>query len=130
MTEKLTRKLTEKLAPFAENIGEAGVACLVTMVQGNLLLLGLSHWITASQTGLIAGAATATLFMLVKTNSRWVLASLLGLLTAVVDYFVHPGMIGESAFIEPLITGFGAAALSYITGYLIARYRARRRLFR
>ena len=123
MTEKLTRKLKEKIGPFAENIGEAGAACLVTMVQGNLLLLGLSHWITASQTGLIAGAATATMFILVKTNSRLVLASLLGLLTALVDYFVHPGMIGEFAFIEALITGLGAAALSYIAGFLIARYR-------
>ena len=115
-----------KIAPFLENIAESGAACLVTMVQGNLLLLGLSHWITASQTGLVAGTAAATAITLAKTENRIALAAILGVMTAVVDYFVHPGMIGDAAVTEAIITGIGAAGLSYAAGSLVAWYRARK----
>lgn len=118
--------MKKKLTPFIENIAESGAACLVTMVQGNLLLLGLSHWITASQTGLIAGTAAATAITLAKTENRLILAGVLGLATGVVDYFVHPGMIGEAAVTEAIITGLGAAVLSYVAGTIIIRIRQRR----
>ncbi|MEO1245637.1 MAG: hypothetical protein AAFX56_08115 [Pseudomonadota bacterium] len=118
--------IKKKLAPYAENIAESGAACLITMVQGNLLLLGLSHWITASQTGLVAGTAAATALALAKTNNRLIMAGILGATTAVVDYFVHPGMIGESAITEALITGLGAAVLSYVAGTLVMRLRRRK----
>ena len=118
--------MKKKLTPFVENIAESGAACLFTMVQGNLLLLGLSHWITASQTGLIAGTAAATAITLVKSDNRLVLAGVLGLSTAVADYFVHPGMIGEGAATEAVITGLGAAVLSYAAGTVIIRIRQRR----
>lgn len=122
----LSLHMKKKLTPFIENIAESGAACLVTMVQGNLLLIGASHWITASQTGLIAGTLAATTLTLTKTDNRLFIAALLGLVTAVVDYFVHPGMIGESAFAEAIITGLGAAALSYLAGTLMIRFRKRR----
>ena len=118
--------LKKKLVPYAENVAESGVACLLTMVQGNLLLLGVSHWITASTTGLIAGTAAATALALVRTSNRLVIAGILGAITAVVDYFVHPGMIGESAFTEAAITGLGAALLSYAAGTAIVLWRRRR----
>ena len=115
-----------KVTPFIENIAESGAACLITMVQGNLLLLGLSHWITASQTGLVAGTAAATAITLAKTQNRLALAGILGLSTAIVDYFVHPGMIGDAAVTEAIITGFGAAVLSYAASSLVSWYRARK----
>ncbi len=118
--------MKKKLAPFLENIAESGAACLVTMVQGNLLLLGLSHWITASQTGLVAGTAAATAITLAKTDSRLVLAGILGVSTAIVDYFVHPGMIGDAAVTEAIITGIGAAVLSYAVGTILIKIRQRR----
>lgn len=118
--------LKKKLAPYAENIAESGAACLLTMVQGNLLLLGISHWITASTTGLIAGTAAATALTLAKTDNRLIIAAILGVITAVVDYFVHPGMIGESALTEAAITGLGAAVLSYAAGTAIVFWRRRR----
>ena len=116
----------EKITPFVENIAESGAACLITMVQGNLLLVGLSHWITASQTGLIAGTAAATAITLAKTDNRLVLAGILGLSTAIVDYFVHPGMIGDAAVTEAIITGMGAAGLSYVVGTILIKLRQRR----
>ena len=118
--------MKNKITPFVENIAESGAACLVTMVQGNLLALGLSHWIIASQTGLVAGTAAATAITLAKTNNRWILASILGVSTAIVDYFMHPGMIGDGAATEAIITGFGAAVLSYAAGSVMIWYRARK----
>ncbi|MDJ0712132.1 MAG: hypothetical protein QNJ14_17205 [Woeseiaceae bacterium] len=116
----------KKVAPFLENIAESGAACLVTMVQGNLLLLGLSHWITASQTGLVAGTAAATAITLAKTDNRLALAGILGAATAIVDYFVHPGMIGDGAATEAIVTGLGAAVLSYAAGTILIAIRRRR----
>ena len=117
--------LRKKLAPFAENIAESGAACLVTMVQGNLLLLGVSHWITASQTGLLAGGAAAAAITLTRIQNRLIMSVLLGVITAIVDYFVHEPMFGEGAT-EAVVTGIGAGVLSYLVGTVLFRLRRRR----
>lgn len=117
--------IKKKVAPFIENVAESGAACLITMVQGNVLALGVSHWVIASQTGVVAGTAAAATITLVKTDNRWAIAGILGVLTAVVDYFVHPGMF-EPAAMEAIVTGVGAAILSFAAGMLLRRYRARR----
>ncbi|MGI9261735.1 MAG: hypothetical protein ACR2QR_06855 [Woeseiaceae bacterium] len=120
--------MKKKLAPLAEDIGEATTACLITMTQGNFLALGLTHWIIASQTGIVAGlAASAALFM-TKTDNRWIIAVVLGVVTAVVDYLMHPGMIGP-VFLEAIITGIGAGVLSYGVGWFL-QYRRRRQASR
>ena len=117
--------MKKKIAPFLENIAEAGAACLITMVQGNILVLGVSHWIIASQTGLIAGTASAAAILLAKTENRLIIAAVLGVTTGVVDYFVHPGMIGTAPVTEAIVTGLGGAVLSYVAGALVARLRKR-----
>jgi len=117
--------MQKKITPFVENIGEATAACLVTMVQGNFLALGITHWIIASQTGLVAGFAASVALLLTQTNSRWVIAIVLGVVTAVVDYFMHPGMIGP-IFLEAIITGLGAAVLSFAVGSFL-KYRRQKR---
>ena len=114
-----------KLSTLVENIAESGSACLITMVQGNVLAIGISHWVIASQTGLVAGAASAAALALAKTDNRWAVAGILGVVTAVVDYFIHPGMIGGAAT-EAIITGAGAAALSLVVHVLVSRIRRRR----
>jgi hypothetical protein len=45
----------KKVGPFFENVGKSATACLITMVQGNLLVFGVGHWIIASQAGIAAG---------------------------------------------------------------------------
>lgn len=117
--------MKNKITPFIENIAESGAACLVTMVQGNILALGLSHWLIASQTGLVAGTAAAAAITLAKTDNRWIIAGVLGVATAIVDYAIHPGMFGPIAM-EAFVTGIGAALLSYLAGTIIKAYRARR----
>lgn len=122
-----TTGLKRKVAPVLENIGESTAACLITMVQGNLLILGLSHWLIASQTGIAAGLLASAVLLLAKTQNRVAISLILGVITAFVDYFVHEGMFGPQAA-EAIVTGIGAAVLSYIVSSLIAFYKRRGKL--
>jgi len=117
--------MQKKITPFIENIGEATAACLVTMVQGNFLALGVTHWVIASQTGLVAGVVASVALLLTQTRSRWAVAIVLGIATAIVDYFMHPGMIGP-IFLEAIITGLGAAVLSFAIGAILKFRRDKR----
>ncbi len=116
--------MKKKITPFVESVGEATAACLITMVQGNILALGLGHWIIASQTGIVAGVLASVALIVSRTSNRWIIAIMLGVITAVVDYFMHPGMIGP-VILEAVITGIGAAVLSYVVGTFI-QYRRER----
>jgi hypothetical protein len=110
--------MKSRIWPYVENVTEAGCACLITMVQGNLLALGVAHWIIASQTGLIAGAIAGTTILAAKLRRQWVISLTLGLVTATVDFYVHPGKFGTMAIAEAMVTGVGAASLSYIASLL------------
>ncbi|MFK7862783.1 MAG: hypothetical protein AB8B95_01010 [Pseudohongiellaceae bacterium] len=116
----------KKVAPLLENIGESTAACLVTMVQGNLLALGLGHWIIASQTGILAGVLASVALVLARTKNRLAISIILGVITGFVDYFVHDGMFGPEAA-EAIVTGLGAAVLSYAFGGLLEFYRQRKK---
>jgi hypothetical protein len=109
------------LAAFLENIAESASACLVTMVQGNLMAVTLTHWLIASETGIAAGALASVAMLIFRTAKRWMVAVLLGVTTAVVDFFVHRGELGPVAF-EAVITGLFAGVLSYLVGVAL-RYR-------
>ena len=116
--------MNRKIAPFVENITEATAACLVTMVQGNILAITLGHWLVASQTGIVAGAVASGIFLVWRASKPWMIATILGVATAVVDFFVHPGQFGP-LMMEAIITGVGAGALSYLVGVTLVRVRAR-----
>jgi len=111
--------MKKKAAPLIEYVSESTVACLVTMVQGNLLALTMGHLLVASQTGVIAGAIATVGIVASKANQRWKISLILGLATGVVDYFVHPGMFGTAAT-EAIVTGVGAAVLSHLVGALLS----------
>jgi hypothetical protein len=110
--------MTSRIWPYVENVTEAGCACLITMVQGNLLALGVAHWIIASQTGLIAGAIAGTTILAAKLRKQWVISLTLGVVTATVDFYVHPGTFGTMAIAEAMVTGVGAGSLSYVASLL------------
>ena len=114
--------MKDKISPFIENIAESTGACLVTMVQGNLMALTLGHWLIASQTGLVAGTVSSAALLLARTKKRWVIALTLGGVTAFVDFLIHPGMFGP-VILEAIVTGVGAAFLSLLVGAFI-RLRA------
>lgn len=117
--------MRKKLAPLIEYFSESTAACLVAMVQGNLLALTASHLLIASQTGLIAGSIAAVGVFVAKTRNRWLISAGLGLTTAVVDFYVHPGMFGSVAT-EAMVTGLAAAILSYVVGTAIHHVRENR----
>ena len=119
--------MNRKVQPFVENISEATAACLVTMVQGNLLAVTLAHWLVAAETGLIAGTITSATLMVWKKSRAWVTALLLGIVTTIIDYIVHPGGFGP-AFMEAAVTGGGAAALSFAVAVSLRRFFGQRDL--
>lgn len=106
--------------PILENIAESSTACLLTMVQGNVLALTLSHWLIASQTGVVAGSVASAALLVSRVRRRWAIAAVLGLATAVVDFFMHEPTFGAPA-VEALVTGLGAAILSWFVGSLLDR---------
>lgn len=109
--------------PFVENTAESTVACMIAMTQANVLLATASHWVVAAQTGIIAGSATAALVFLSRARKRWVVSSLLGVLTAAVDFLVHPGAFGP-VFMEAAVTGAIAALLSLAVGWVVRTGRS------
>jgi len=105
-----------KVITYIENVLESGTACLFTMVQGNLVALTAAHWLTASQTGLIAGALASSAIVMARLRRAWVVSVLLGLVTAFVDAFVHHGHFGPAGIMEAVVTGCGASLLSFALG--------------
>jgi hypothetical protein len=122
-----TNDMKIKVAPYAENMCESGIACLLTMVQGNVLALGLSHWIVASQTGLLAGAIVGTTVIAAKLRQPWVVSLVLGAVTMLVDAFVHPATFGFASSIEAVVTGVGAFVLSLAASAAVRLWSASKR---
>jgi hypothetical protein len=115
----------KKVGPLVEYVSESTTACLVTMVQGNLLSLTVGHLVIASQTGVIAAAITSLTLMFAQSRSRWLVAAVLGVTTGIVDFFVHDGQFGPIAM-EAIVTGLAAAVLSYVVGTAIHALRSTR----
>lgn len=116
--------MNDKIKPLVENVAESTAACLISMVQGNILAIGLSHWLIASQTGVIAGLVATAAIVATRTDKRWLVSVFLGITTAIVDFFMHPGSFGP-VFMEAVVTGSGAAFLSYVAGTIYRWYRNR-----
>lgn len=115
-----------KLAPYAENMCESGLSCLLTMVQGNVLALTVSHWLVASQTGFIAGAIVGSTVIAAKLRRPWVVSLVLGTVTTAVDAAVHPAMFGVGPLIEAAATGVGAFVLSLAISETLRYWRPTR----
>ena len=113
-----------RIGPFAENVSEATAACIFMMVQGNVLALTASHWVIASQTGVVAVTIATLALTAIGNARRWVIALTLGVVTAVVDVFIHTGPLADG-LIEAGLTGLGAMLMSLAIGTLIDKYRAR-----
>ena len=112
-----------KIATLSEGIAESTTACLVMMVQGNMLAVTLGHLAIAVETGIIAGTVASILVFVAHARTRWIISTVLGAVTAVVDFFVHSGQFG-TIFAEALATGLGAGLLSYLVGMAIHFFRA------
>lgn len=120
--KRVERGLKDKAALFAENVGESSAACLVAMVQGNVLAVTAAHWLIAIETGLAAGLLASVALFVTRVTDRVRIAIVLAVVTGLVDYLVHPGMIGSGPT-EAILTGLGAGVLSLAAGALWSRFR-------
>jgi hypothetical protein len=108
-----------RLMLFGHKAVEAGAACLILMVQGQLAQATASHFLIASETGILTVfpllGITWTRYARHYTN-RWISALLVGLCAFIADAVIHrshyPGEYTEAA-----LTALGAAALSVVVSY-------------
>ena len=116
--------MKEKTKSLAEGVSESTAACMLAMVQGNILALTVGHLMIALQTGLIAGSIALALSLVARAGNAWVAPLILGVSTAAVDYFVHPSNFGAAAT-EAVVTGFVAAVLAFLVTAIVKLRRQR-----
>jgi len=98
---------------LGEGVSESSTACLLAMVQGNVLALTIGHLGIALLTGFIAGTLAFIVTVIVQINDPWKIALILGISTAIIDYIIHPSSFGGVAT-EAIVTGIVAGLLSYL----------------
>lgn len=101
------------LKEWANKFVEVWTACMLLMVQGDMSAWTLSHVITASKTGTIAGAAFVLTVNIAKIESKVALVWVTGVMTMCADIIAHPTHFGPQ-WTEALSTGLGAAGLCWI----------------
>ena len=107
---------------LTESVSESTTACLVTMVQGNVLALTFGHLAIAAQTGITAGLFTLAITLMARINNPWIMPLILGVTTGIVDFYMHPGSFGAEAT-EAIVTGVAAAGLSLLVTWLFQLFR-------
>ena len=122
--KRFLNTVRSRASEFTEHSTEAGCACAVMMVQGQLAMISLAHWIVALQTGLISGALATFLVVVGKVSRPWVVSLIVGAATTVADFLVHSGEF-VPVVIEALLTGLGAGLLALIITSTV-RYVSRR----
>lgn len=103
----------KKLKLLIEKFSEAWTACMLCMVQGDLTVISISHAITASKTGIIAGIAVVIASYWNRIDNKYGLIWATGVLTAIADLTVHSSHFGPE-WAEAVVTGIGAAGLAWI----------------
>ena len=98
---------------LGEGVSESTTACLLAMVQGNILALTIGHLVIAAQTGFVAGILAFGVTVMARINNPWIIALLLGISTTITDYLIHPGSFGGVAT-EAIVTGLAAGMMSYL----------------
>jgi hypothetical protein len=98
---------------------EAGMACIILMVQGHLTAVTLAHILIASKTGFLAvSPAVAITFTRYARHfvNRWTASGFLGVCTFLADAVAHQSHLpGE--YTEALLTGLGAFLFSVIISF-------------
>jgi hypothetical protein len=110
----LHKKHQFRLALCGHKVVETAATCLVFMVQGQLGQATLSHFLIASETGVLTVfpllGITLTRFARHFVN-RWVSALFVAVCAFVADVLVH-GSHFPGAYTEAVLTALGAFALS------------------
>ena len=86
---------------------------MLCMVQGDLTVISISHAITASKTGVIAGIAVVIASYWNQIDNKYGLIWATGVLTAIADLTIHSSHFGPE-WAEAVVTGISAAGLAWV----------------
>ena len=107
------------LALCGHKVVEAGAACLVLMIQGQLGEVTVAHLLIASKTGLLAVLPVLCITFTRHVRhlvNRWTSSLILGICTFAADVAIHqshyPGKYTEAA-----LTGVGAFVFSLLVSF-------------
>lgn len=103
----------KKLKLLIEKFGQSYLACLFAMVQGDLGVLTLGHFIVAGRTGIITGFAYMITSYSKFIRSDFTAIWLTGLFTILADRISHPSHFG-GAHRESILTGIIAMIMALI----------------
>jgi len=109
------------LPEFIERAGEVWLSCMLLMVQGDLSQITSGHAVTALKVsvGVVITYFVAKRVLKVKRFLHTIV--LLAIITALVDYLIHPSHFGE-AWSEAVLTGLGASAFATVGHYIANRH--------
>lgn len=107
--------LKDKLKLWVEKFSEAWAACMICMVQGDVTVLTISHTVTASKTGALAGMGCVIASCVSSKRNKTTDALLTGAVTMAADIAIHPTHFGPQ-MAEAALTGVVAAAICYLIG--------------
>ena len=105
--------MVRKLKKTGETFAQAWIACLLTMVQGDITVLSLYHAKVAAETGALTAVAYFMCSFFSSLDNKWANAMVVGFLTILADFIVHPTHFG-SEWTEAVVTGLGAGTLAII----------------
>jgi len=112
--------ITTKLALFGQAIAKVTPACLMLMVQGNVLALTLGHWMTALKTAGLVGLILVILSLSVRTkairDNAYSMAGLVAVVTVIVDFNVHASHYAGITT-ESLMTGIATGLLWLVVSF-------------
>ena len=115
----LHQKHQFRLSLLGHKAAETGAACLVLMVQGQIAQTTLSHFLVATETGLLTVLPLLGVTLTRHAHhfaNRWTAAILVAICAFFSDAVIH-GSHYPGAYTEAALTSVGAAVLSVIVSY-------------
>ena len=111
--------IIQKMKIFLTPFCEATPACLLVMVQGNILLATPDHLQKAVETGLITGVGVLafSLFTYRWFGNKYEVAGITGGMCFVADLLIHPTHFG-SYTMEAIVTGTFTAIISLVVNFV------------
>lgn len=115
--------INNKTLDCGEKFTESWLSCMIMMVQGNLAAWTFSHALTALKTSTAAVLSYVACMLVFSKENQALNIILIGVLTAVFDYDVHPSHFG-SHFSEAIATGVSTSAMALIVHLFKRRNKA------
>ncbi len=108
-----------RLVLCGHKVAEAGVACLLLMVQGQLSDVTVAHLLIAGKTGLLAVLPVLVITFTHHARhfiNRWNSSLILGICTFAADAAIHPSHY-PGQYTEAALTGVGAFVFSILISF-------------